>query len=133
MADNSKATLGAMTAGWLSLNEIFPTAVRSKIGLETASMGTPEDHSQENLGPDFSIQHHWDLALETRQRIHTKSGAKPLSDEALKDAGGRSARLAQLFGSLQTIPSLICQVNHSCLNPPKIWKFKNCSTVPLSH
>lgn len=122
MADNPKATLGAITAGWLSLNEIFPPAVGSKTRLETASKGTLEDHGQENLGPDFSIRHQWDLALEAQQRIYTKSGAKPLSDEALKDAGRRSARLAQLFGSLQTIPSSICQVNHSCLNPTKIGK-----------
>lgn len=87
MANNPKAASGVITAGWLSLNEIFPTAACSKTGWETASMGTLGDHGQENLGPRFSIQHHWDLALEAWQRICTKSGAEPLSDEALKDTG----------------------------------------------
>lgn len=59
------------------------------------------------------------------------------SGETVKhETSYRSRRLEQTpvrDRSLQTIPSLICQVNHSCLNPPKTWKFKNCSTVPLSH
>lgn len=58
MADNLKTTLGAVTAGRLSLNEIFSTAVGSKTGLETAWAGTPESHGQENLGPKFTIWCH---------------------------------------------------------------------------
>lgn len=76
-------------------------------------MGTLEYQSQKNLGHDFYILLHWGLNLEARQSSSSEQ-SPAIVDEALKDAGGRSARLAQLFGSLQTIPSLICQVNHSC-------------------
>lgn len=87
MAHNPKAILGIITAGWLSVSAIFPTTPCSRIRIRDSLPGHTEDLSQENLGPDFSIQHPWDLCLECWQRLYTKNGAKPLSDEALKDAG----------------------------------------------
>lgn len=73
MADNPQATLGAVTAGRLSLNEIFPSAVSSKTGLETAWAGTPEGHGQENLGPEFPIRCPWDFALEADRKVIAKT------------------------------------------------------------
>lgn len=113
MADNPKATLGAVTAGRLSLNEIFPTAAGSKTGLVKAWAGTPEGQGQENLGPQFTIPCQWDFALEADR----KAIAKMEPSNCPQDEGAGSASLAQLFGSFQNIPILICQVNHSCVNP----------------
>lgn len=121
MADNPKATLGAVSTGWLSLNEIFPAAVSSKTGLEAASKARWRTTAKRILARTSAFGVTGTLPWKPAEKLFQKRSQAI----TLKAAGGGRARLAQLFGSLQTIPSVICQVNHSCVNPTTTGQVKH--------
>lgn len=117
MAPNLKATLGAIPAGRLSVNAIFPTTPCSRTGLETASPGTQRTSAKKILALTSASNILGTCAWNADRDLY-REWSQGIVWWGPQGCGERSARLAQLFGSLQSILSVICQVDCSCPTPP---------------